>query len=67
MSISKVDTGSVVGDDIGADGDAVAVSVKDDRSAVAFFDHVSGEYGTVRVFNDDSFTEMVVDTVSCHA
>ena len=67
MSVSKVDAGSVVGDDVGADGDAVAVSGKDDGSAVAFFDHITGKDGTVRVFNDDSFAKMVVNTVSGHA
>ncbi len=67
MCVAKVDAGSVVGDHVGADGDAVTVSVEHDGCAVALFDHVSGENGTVRVLDDDPFAEMIVDAVSGHA
>lgn len=68
VGVAEIDAAlHIMGDDIRAESDAVAVAIQNDGSAVAFFDHVAGEDGTVSVLNDDSVAEMIVDVVSVHA
>ena len=54
----------VVSNDIGTQGDPVAVTIENDRRARTFLDHVSGNNGTVGVFNDNTVAEMVVNIVA---
>ena len=57
----------MMGNDVGAEGDAIAVAVQDDGGAIAFFDHVAAEDGAVGVLNDHAVAQVVVDIVAVHA
>lgn len=52
---------------VGTDGNAIAIAVEDDSGAVALLDHVAGHDRTISIFDDDAVPEMVVDVVSGHA
>ena len=56
-----------MGEDIGTDCNAVLVAVQNDRIPLAFFNHVSGQNGSLCVFDDHTMAEMIIQVVCVHA
>ena len=66
VRVAQVDSGSVVGDDVGRNGVAVTIAIEDDGGSGALFDHVAGDDRAVGVFDDHAVTEVVVEIVAGH-